>query len=214
MTWVRNYNILRLIYSLSLDGRFKSKRKKTRSRKINRSTVNDIFSRNSSSTSCVDLNELIDEVDADEVIPNNDTPLIINIETLINSKNAPRSPAIIIFDSLRIASKIRVAATLREFLQLEYDHKKLLPVEALERKLFNVDTIPTIEAAVPQQQNYFDCGLYILQYIESFFAHHRSTTNIQSSSMFANWCEKNFIGSSKRKEILNVISQHIIVKDD
>jgi Ulp1 family protease len=118
------------------------------------------------------------------------------------------------FDSLRAGSKNRVAATLREFLQLEYDHKKTLPVGSLARKIFNLDTIPTIEAAVPQQPNYFDCGLYILQYMESFFAHRSPTNNFQLSTTFANWCEKNLMGSSKRKQIFSIINQHIIPKEE
>jgi len=89
-----------------------------------------------------------------------------------------------------------------------------LPIGSLARQLFNMDTIPTIEAAVPQQRNYSDCGLYVLQYIESFFTHLSSTVNLQSSSTFSNWCEKNLKGSSKRQEILNVINQHVILKEE
>ncbi|CAF0933386.1 unnamed protein product [Adineta ricciae] len=157
---------------------------------------------------------LIDEFeDADEVASDNDVPLQLNIESLVGPKNNSLSPAIIIFDSLRTDSKTRVAPTLREFLQLEYDHKKTLPSGSLARKLFNVDTIPTIEAGVPQQRNYSDCGLYVLQYIESFFTHLSSTVNVQSTT-FTNWCEKNLKGSMKRKETLNVINQHVITKDE
>ncbi|CAF3872492.1 unnamed protein product [Rotaria magnacalcarata] len=191
------------------DGGSKSKKKK-RSKKINHPSVKSSLSSNSLSKSNIISIELID--DADEVVSTNDSPLKLNIETLVSSKFRSQSPAIIVFDSLRIASKVRVAATLREFLQLEYDHKKVLPVQSLARKLFNIDTIPTVEAAVPQQRNYFDCGLYILQYIESFFAQRSSTTNSESLT-FSNGCEKNLMGSSKRKEILNVINQHIITKE-
>ncbi|CAF0793616.1 unnamed protein product [Rotaria sordida] len=203
---------------LDFDDRLKSKKKKRSTRIIHRNNKHNDICNNSSSKTNIHSLELLDE--ADEVISNNDTPLKLNIELLVNSKNRSKSPAIIIFDSLRIASKIRVAATLREFLQLEYDHKKTLPIQSLGRKLFNIDTIPTIEAAVPQQRNYSDCGLYILQYIESFFFHCSSTNNYQSSSSssssstFSNWCEKNLMGSSKRKEILNVINQHIISKEE
>ncbi|CAF3354404.1 unnamed protein product [Rotaria sp. Silwood1] len=175
------------------DDRLKSKKKKRSTRIIHRNEKNNNYN-NSSSKSNIPSLEIFDE--ADEVISSNDTPLKINVESLFNSKNRSQSPAIIIFDSLRIASKVRVAATLREFLQLEYDHKKTLPIQSLGRKLFNIDTIPTIEAAVPQQRNYFDCGLYILQYIESFFFHRSSATNFPSSSTFSNWCEKNLMESN------------------
>ncbi|CAF4448485.1 unnamed protein product [Rotaria sp. Silwood2] len=155
--------------------------------------------------------EVLDE--ADEVIIDNDNHRKTDNETTTNPKNRSQTPAIIMFDSLRSGSKNRVAATLREFLQLEYDHKKTLPVGSLARKVFNIDTIPNIEAAVPQQPNYFDCGLYILQYMESFFAHRSPTINFQSSTTFANWCEKNLMGSSKRKQIFDIINQHVIPKE-
>ncbi|CAF3885819.1 unnamed protein product [Rotaria sp. Silwood2] len=165
----------------------------------------------SSSTSNIHSMEVLDE--ADEVIIDNDNHRKIDNETTTNPKNRSQTPAIIMFDSLRSGSKNRVAATLREFLQLEYDHKKTLPVGSLARKVFNIDTIPNIEAAVPQQPNYFDCGLYILQYMESFFAHRSPTINFQSSTTFANWCEKNLMGSSKRKQIFDIINQHVIPKE-
>ena len=128
------------------------------------------------------------------------------------SKTRSQTPAIIMFDSLRAGAKNRVAATLREFLQMEYDHKKPLPVGSKERKIFNTDTIAAVEAAVPQQPNYFDCGLYILQYIESFFTHRSPTINFQSPATFADWCETNSMGSSKRKQIFEIIKQQTIVK--
>ena len=135
-------------------------------------------------------------------------------KTLKISKDSSQTPGIILFDSLRTGSKNRVAATLREFLQLEFDHKKTLPVGSLERKVFNVDTIGTIEAAVPQQPNYFDCGLYILQYIESFFAHRSLKIDLRSTATFADWCESTTMGSWKRKQIFDIIDQRTIVKEE
>ncbi|CAF1324339.1 unnamed protein product [Adineta ricciae] len=152
--------------------------------------------------------EIVDE--ADEVSTGNENLT----KTDQNRKDRSQTPAIILFDSLHAGPKNRVAATLREFLQLEYDHKKPLPMGSSGRKIFNLDTIPTIEAAVPQQPNYFDCGLFILQYIESFFAHRSPTINFQSSSTFANWCEQNSMGTSKRKQIFDVINQHVVPKGD
>ncbi|UJR25208.1 hypothetical protein I4U23_006560 [Adineta vaga] len=188
------------------DDRLKSK-KRRRSSRIIRSTSNNVS--NSSSPKTID--DFIDELDdVDEVTSDNDVPLILDIESLVGTKTRSQSSAIIIFDSLRLASKTRVAATLREFIQLEYDHKKTLTSGSLARKLFNIDTILTIEATVPQQQNYSDCGLYVLQYIESFFTHLTYSTMNNQSTTFSNWCEKNLKGSTKRKEILNVINEHII----
>lgn len=156
--------------------------------------------------------EIADE--ADEVIADSDNSSRTTNENSITQKNRSQTPAIIMFDSLRAGTKNRVAATLREFLQLEYDHKKTLPVASLARKIFNLDTIPTIEAAVPQQPNYFDCGLYILQYMENFFHHHSPSINYQLPTTFASWCEKNSMGSSKRKQIFHIINEHVIPKED
>ncbi|CAF0899010.1 unnamed protein product [Rotaria sordida] len=178
---------------------------------VNNNTPGEASS-SSSSTSNIHPIEVLDEAD-EVIINNNNNHIKTDNETITNSKNRSQTPAIIMFDSLRSGSKNRVAATLREFLQLEYDHKKTLPVGSLARKIFNLDTIPSIEAAVPQQPNYFDCGLYILQYMESFFAHRSPTINFQSPPTFANWCEKNLMGSSKRKQIFDIINQHVIPKE-
>ena len=68
-----------------------------------------------------------------------------------------------IFDSLAGASRSRVVATLRDYLSCE--HVAKLGVE----KTFSKDTIKGACPKVPQQSNFTDCGLYVLQYVESFF---------------------------------------------
>lgn len=195
-----------------LDNGTQSKKKKN-SECVTQSTTNSARTGElaSSSTSNIQPIEVFDE--ADEVVLDALDRGKSNKETTDNPKNRSQTPAIIMFDSLRTGPKNRVAATLREFLQLEYDHKKPLPTGSSARKIFNLDTIPTIEAAVPQQPNYFDCGLYILQYIESFFEHRSSNINFHSTATFANWCETTSMGSSKRKQIFDIINQHTILKE-
>jgi Ulp1 family protease len=190
----------------------KSKKKKITEPILHSTVINNNTTTEASSSSNNHPIEILDE--ADEIVPDIDNQIKTISDSLVNPKNRSHTPAIIMFDSLRAGSKTRVAATLREFLQLEYDHKKTLPTGSLARKLFNLDTIPTIEAAVPQQPNYFDCGLYVLQYIESFFAHRSPTINFQSTATFENWCENNCMGSSKRKQIFHIISQHAITKGE
>lgn len=68
-----------------------------------------------------------------------------------------------IFDSLAGVSRSRVVATLRDYLTVEYKAK--MGVE----KQFNKDVIKGACPKVPQQTNFTDCGLYLLQYVESFF---------------------------------------------
>lgn len=68
-----------------------------------------------------------------------------------------------IFDSLAGASRARVVATLRDYLSCE--HVAKLGIE----KTFSKDTIKGACPKVPQQSNFTDCGLYVLQYVENFF---------------------------------------------
>lgn len=72
-------------------------------------------------------------------------------------------PCILIFDSLAGASRARVVATLRDYLKIEYQKKMG------EDRDFSKDTIKGAVPKVPQQNNFTDCGLYVLQYVESFF---------------------------------------------
>lgn len=56
-----------------------------------------------------------------------------------------------------------MVATLRDYLRIEYKVK-----EGKDRE-FNKDTIKGSTPRVPQQTNFTDCGVYVLQYVESFF---------------------------------------------
>ena len=75
-----------------------------------------------------------------------------------------KQPCILIFDSLQTKSRAKVAATLREYLKCEYKSK----IGDKERN-FTVENLPGCCPKVPQQDNSSDCGVYLLQYIESFF---------------------------------------------
>lgn len=86
-------------------------------------------------------------------------------------KNFDFRPCILIFDSLAGASRSRVIATLRDYLTCEYKAK------LIREKIFNKDSIKCACPKVPQQTNFTDCGLYLLQYVESFFAVNFNTIN-------------------------------------
>ena len=88
----------------------------------------------------------------------------LNTPTTNQNKDV-KLPCIIIFDSLQTRSRARVVGTIREYLELEFQSK----MEGKIRK-FNVQTLPTNCPMVPQQDNSSDCGVYLLQYIESFFS--------------------------------------------
>ncbi|CAL4077566.1 unnamed protein product [Meganyctiphanes norvegica] len=85
-----------------------------------------------------------------------------------NDKNtlAVRQPCILIFDSLSGgASRSRIVATLRDYLAVEHKLRKAVD------KPFTQDTMKGACPRVPQQTNYSDCGIFTLQFAESFYEH-------------------------------------------
>ena len=80
-----------------------------------------------------------------------------------------RSPMIVIMDSLkgtiRDAYRNPIARNLREYLQLEYETRKL-PQTGVH-KCFTC--LPSAMAHPPTQTNHWDCGIYLLLYVERFF---------------------------------------------
>ncbi|CAL1674389.1 unnamed protein product [Lasius platythorax] len=105
------------------------------------------------------------EMDSDEE-DETEQPEENKIQTQVKleqQKETVKIPCILIFDSLAGASRARVVATLRDYLSCEYVAK--LGIE----KTFSKDTIKGACPKVPQQSNFTDCGLYVLQYVESFF---------------------------------------------
>ncbi|XP_015114998.1 uncharacterized protein LOC107039748 [Diachasma alloeum] len=106
-------------------------------------------------------------------------------------------PCILIFDSLAGPGRARVVATLRDYLSCEYQAKMG------KEKVFSRDTIKGACPKVPQQSNFTDCGLYVLQYVESFFE-----TPIQNYRLpiktLKNWFEE-IIVTRKREEISKLV---------
>lgn len=74
-------------------------------------------------------------------------------------------PCILLFDSLGGPLRHKVVATLRDYLTCEYKVKVNEPSDYT----FNKDNIRACNVKVPQQTNFTDCGLYLLQYVEQFF---------------------------------------------
>jgi len=73
------------------------------------------------------------------------------------------TPCILIFDSLSGPNRWRIAAALRDYLEVEWKIRKG------SRKVFDRNTMQGFILKCPQQTNFSDCGLYVLQYVESFF---------------------------------------------
>uniref|UniRef100_A0A453YS98 Ubiquitin-like protease family profile domain-containing protein n=1 Tax=Anopheles gambiae TaxID=7165 RepID=A0A453YS98_ANOGA len=114
-----------------------------------------------------------------------------------------KQPCILIFDSLTGASRSRVVATLRDYLTCEYRVK--MPDKPA--KQFNKLNMPGHCVKVPQQNNYTDCGLYLLQYVEHFFLdpildYHLPIKQLQD------WFETITV-TKKREDISNLIKELI-----
>uniref|UniRef100_A0A1A9UU88 Ubiquitin-like protease family profile domain-containing protein n=1 Tax=Glossina austeni TaxID=7395 RepID=A0A1A9UU88_GLOAU len=80
------------------------------------------------------------------------------------SQQPIKQSLILIFDSLAGASRSRVVDTLRGYLSCECKVK----LAEIPAPTFNKDNMPGHCVNVPQQNNFTDCGLYLLQYVEQF----------------------------------------------
>ncbi|KAH9518462.1 hypothetical protein Btru_016862 [Bulinus truncatus] len=89
----------------------------------------------------------------------------VNPEETNESKcDGIRQPCILMFDSLAGPSRAPNVKMLREYLQCEWNAKKADSEPRNISKILRGST-----PRVPQQSNYSDCGVYLLQYVESFF---------------------------------------------
>ncbi|KAF4093392.1 hypothetical protein AMELA_G00001520 [Ameiurus melas] len=73
-----------------------------------------------------------------------------------------RRPCILIMDSLKLSYHYRIYTLLQEYLQVEWE------VRRGTSRVFNNNSIKGSLCKAPLQDNSSDCGLYLLQYVESF----------------------------------------------
>ncbi|XP_074070458.1 sentrin-specific protease 7 isoform X3 [Macrotis lagotis] len=79
------------------------------------------------------------------------------------SKKMCKRPCILILDSLKAGSVQNTVQILREYLEVEWEVRRKTHREFSKTSM--VDLCPK----VPKQDNSSDCGVYLLQYVESFF---------------------------------------------
>ena len=80
-----------------------------------------------------------------------------------SDRNAHEKPTIIVLYSLsNNQPRSEVSKAIFKYLQLEYKEKR----QASEN--FNMNSLRELFPKVPMQQNYYDCGLFVLEYIERF----------------------------------------------
>ncbi|XP_058147059.2 sentrin-specific protease 6-like [Dasypus novemcinctus] len=107
-----------------------------------------------------------------------------------------KQPCILLMDSLRDPSQSNVVKILREYLEVEWEVKKG------SKRSFSKDVMKDSNPKVPQQNNFSDCGVYILQYVESFFEN--PILNFELPMNLTNWFPPPRM-RTKREEIRNVI---------
>ncbi|NXJ61488.1 SENP7 protease, partial [Rostratula benghalensis] len=107
-------------------------------------------------------------------------------------------PCILILDSLKAGSVQKTVQVLREYLEVEWEAKRKTHRE------FNKSTMIDLCPRVPKQDNSSDCGVYLLQYVESFFQN--PIVNFEQPLHLEKWFPRQLI-RSKREEIRDLILQ-------
>uniref|UniRef100_A0A4W3GWJ5 Ubiquitin-like protease family profile domain-containing protein n=1 Tax=Callorhinchus milii TaxID=7868 RepID=A0A4W3GWJ5_CALMI len=105
-------------------------------------------------------------------------------------------PCILIMDSLRGPSRTNVVKILREYLEVEWEMRKG------RKRYFTKDVMKGSNPRVPQQDNFSDCGVYVLQYVESFFENPIPSFELPMNLM--EWFPQQRV-KKKREEIRNII---------
>ncbi|XP_053310978.1 sentrin-specific protease 7 isoform X2 [Spea bombifrons] len=113
-----------------------------------------------------------------------------------NNGKVCKRPCLLIFDSLITASVQSTVHVLREYLKVEWNVKRKTPRE------FTRSTIRDLYPKVPKQNNSTDCGLYLLQYVESFYQ--KPIVDFDHPIHLGDWFPLCVI-RSKREEIRDLI---------
>ncbi|XP_040192538.1 sentrin-specific protease 7 isoform X2 [Rana temporaria] len=107
-----------------------------------------------------------------------------------------KRPCILIFDSLTTGSVRTTVQVLRDYLKVECRVKKKLQRE------FSRSSMRELIPKVPKQNNSTDCGLYLLQYVESFSQ--KPIENFETPLHLENWFPS-YAVRNKREKIRDLI---------
>ena len=110
-----------------------------------------------------------------------------------------KRPILIILDSLEDGLKSSVCNNLRTYLSMEWRAKMG------SEKEFSVETMPAYCPRIPQQTNLTDCGLFLLQYVESFFLNPLTNFSRPLKSL-ASWFPEDCI-KTKRFSVASIIRE-------
>ncbi|XP_045707674.1 sentrin-specific protease 7 isoform X3 [Phyllostomus hastatus] len=111
-------------------------------------------------------------------------------------KKICKRPCILILDSLKAASIQNTVQNLREYLEVEWEVKRKT------RREFNKTNMVDLCPKVPKQDNSSDCGVYLLQYVESFFKD--PIVNFELPIHLEKWFPRQVI-KTKREDIRELI---------
>ena len=90
----------------------------------------------------------------------------INRQSRQEKQAGQKQPCILIFDSLISGGRSRVFANLRQYLTTEWKEKR---GTSHPEKIFDKNNIRGSFPKIPLQNNDCDCGVFVLQFAESFF---------------------------------------------
>ncbi|XP_074855404.1 sentrin-specific protease 7 isoform X3 [Carettochelys insculpta] len=118
--------------------------------------------------------------------------------SLSNSKlrKVCKRPCILILDSLKAGSLQNTVQILREYLEIEWEAKRKTHRE------FSKSTMVDFCPRVPKQDNSSDCGVYLLQYVETFFQD--PIVNLELPMHLERWFPRQVV-RNKREEIRDLI---------
>ncbi|KAB7500435.1 Sentrin-specific protease 7 [Armadillidium nasatum] len=108
-----------------------------------------------------------------------------------------QQPCILILDSISGSPRSRIVSTLRDYLSVEHTKRKK------KSKIFTKDNMMGACPKVPQQTNYTDCGVFTLQYAESFFKTPLEDFRLPIRSI-EDWFKQEVV-AEKRMDIANLI---------
>ncbi|XP_035473130.2 sentrin-specific protease 6 [Scophthalmus maximus] len=127
---------------------------------------------------------------------------------LASKANVCRQPCILIMDSLRGPARSTVVKTLREYLEVEWEVRKGT------QRSFGKDVMRGSSPRVPQQDNFSDCGVYVLQYVESFFQNPIPSFHLPVN--LSDWFPQQRMKTKReeiRRLILNIQAQQELDRD-
>ncbi|XP_052446615.1 sentrin-specific protease 7b isoform X1 [Carassius gibelio] len=109
-----------------------------------------------------------------------------------------RRPCILVMDSLKLSYHQRIYTLLREYLQVEWEVRKG------STRAFTSESISGSLCRVPLQDNSSDCGLYLLQYVESFLQN--PVVHFDLPLRLDHWFPRNQV-RRKREELRELVLQ-------